>query len=450
MMAIISRSLIYLCLYILGVSSGYPVFSLAAFLIFIIDFYHIYTAYNKQFLANLFINSGLFFFVFSCILLDIVPNIYLFEIDKVSSFKSITPLVMIYLCPVITIVNRPVRTINAEKYFRKIPRSVVELAESFIWIGFLLLIWLFINLFRTNGLPISDGIQRVIFYNQLSSYELALYVMLSLFSALFGFLQFHVPSKKNFFGLILIILIRIISMQKFTEPFIDISLFFAFRSCQVTIVRETFSRVNLWQKTFLMIMVLLSIGFSVYTYQYDVLILLGRFAAQAQLFFAMVLDGLTILPDFALISREFKNFSGSNEHRLYLFGMGEYYGLYTLMDLANTGRVLQDQASGNTSASGSFPIINIVLFGWLLGYVVTILSTYLVVFITRGILILSVATRNPLIVIFGSLILIRCYKYFIVGSPSYLYNFQFFQYGILLLLVTAFHLSPTSFKGATN
>ena len=450
MIVIIVKSLVYLFLYILGLSSGYSIFSLAAFSIFILEFYHIYAFYNERFWANLIVNFSLCFIVFSCLLLDIFPNIYLFEIDKVSSFKSITPLVMIYLCPVFAIVNRPIKTMNTEKYFHKIPSSILVLVTPFIWISFLVLVALFLNLFKNNGLPIIEGIQRVIFYNQLSSYELALYIMLSLFSALFGFLHFHSPSKMNICGLVLIILIRILSMQKFTELFIDVSLFFAFQSFQKLRVRQTFSRVRPWQLASLLITTFLLIGFSVFTYNYEVEVLLGRFLAQAQLFFVIVVDGVSLLPNTALISREFQNFLGSNEHRLYLFGMDQYYGLYTLMDVANTGRNLYSQASENTSAAGSFPAINILLFGWLLGYAITILSTYVVCFVTRGILILSVATRNPLIVIFGTLILIRCYKYFLIGSPSYLYNVQFLQYGTLLLLVAAFHLSLTSSKEATN
>jgi hypothetical protein len=450
MIAIIVKSLVYLFLYILGLSSGYLIFSLAAFLIFVKDLYNIYTLYNEQFLANLFVNFTLFFFVFSCLLLDFFPNIYLLEVDAFSSFKSITPLAMIYLCPILGIINRPIKIVNAEKYFHKISRLTLELVTPFIWISFLVLVALFLNLFKNNGLPIAEGIHRVIFYNQLSSYESALYVILSLFSALFGFLQFHSPSKKNVFGLVLIILIRILSMQKFTELFIDVSLFFAFQSFQNQRIKEIFSRVSPLQIASLVLTTFLLIGFSVFTYDYETEILLGRFLAQSQLFLVIVADGLNLLPNTDLISREFQNFSGSNEHRLYLFGMGQYYGLYTLMDVANTGRDLYLQASENTSAAGSFPAINILLFGWLLGYPITILSTYIVCFVTRGILILSVATRNPLIVIFGTLILIRCYKYFVIGSPSYLYNVQFFKYGILLLLVTAFHFFYTRSKEVTN
>lgn len=450
MNGIILRSFSYLVLYLFGLISGSFAFSVVAFLVYARDFYRTYVFYNERFWANLIINFGLGFFIFSCLLLDSFPNIYLFEVDAVSSFYSITPLALIYLCPVFAIVNRPINKMTAAKLFRKAPLSILKLGVPFIWIGFSLLNFMFLNLFRSHGLPIFEGIQRIIFYNQLSSYELTLYLMLSVFSSLFGFLQSIRRSRMNVLALIIIILIRILSMQKFTELLIDLSLFFSFQFCSGGRAGKSLSRVSPWKIGFVIILTSLLIGFSVFTYNYEVEILLGRFLAQAQLFFVIVGEGLRFLPDATLVSREFRNFAGSNDYRLYLFGMGQYYGLYTLMDVANTGRNLYLQAAENTSSAGSFPAINILLFGWLIGYVVTIVSTYIVCFIARGILFVSAATRNPLNVVFGTLVLIRCYKYFLIGSPSYLYNIQFLQYGALLLLVTAFHFYPNVSKEASN
>jgi hypothetical protein len=429
------RCFAYLFLFAIGLLSGSWLPSMIAFIVFCFDFYHLSHERYNSFMSYIVVNVGILFFIFSCLIIDIFPNIYLYEIDKISSFESITPLAIFYLWPVICIVNYQYKE---NRFFQKIPSlpsSMNGVYEKVIWIFFLIVVFLIFELFQKKGLPIFEGIHRVTFLNRLSSWELVLYTFLSFCSALFGYLNSQTNSKSNFIALLLIIFIRILSAQKFTELMIDVSLYSIFSNASLASNNNLYKTRKRLRLFFILVFLVILLIFSVFTYQNNSEILAGRLFAQAQLFWVIIKYNFSFLPDMDSMVREFSNFWGSNEKRLELFSAGNYYGIYTLMDISNTGRDLYFQAEKNTSASGSFPTMNIFLFGWYFGFFVNILTAFFVIKLSQIISILAVRKKNPLIALLGTLIIVRCYKYFLIGSPSYLYNIQFFEYVLLISIV---------------
>jgi len=103
--------------------------------------------------------------------------------------------------------------------------------------------------------------------------------------------------------------------------------------------------------------------------------------------------------------------------------------------LSETGRDLVAVAKKQTSSSGSIPIIYIYYFGYLGALVVLIFTVFILKFIFEFLIALIEQSGSGLILILASLVIIRIYKYFVVGSPGYLYNKQIVFYVLFALII---------------
>jgi hypothetical protein len=228
--------------------------------------------------------------------------------------------------------------------------------------------------------------------------------------------------------IVVVILIRILSLQKFTELILDMTLFFTFY-----LFKRKKNIKNI--KRSLIIILIALIPLILISYDGDTNIFKGRLMAQSQLaYYINNQYGGMDLRFSEAFNLEFNNFFGNEIRRIELFNEGSYYGLFKLMELSHTGRDLLSQAAEGTSSSGSIPIIYIYYFGYFFGYFFLILSLFILKFIFDFFVINIVKTNNVVVVFFATLIFLRIYKFFIIGSPSYIYNVQFLFYSVLCII----------------
>jgi len=391
---------------------------------------HIYTSYSASFFRYLFPNLGMIFLVVSSYLIDIYPGVYLIEIDKYTELTNLTSIVSLYIYPMISALNvyrnkkLKVRAVHYSEY------SVAS-SERYINALMIILIFSFLYMFSEYGLPILDIFNRIEYFNSLPDVFKRLYLLLSVFSLYSGFMYYKTMKNKYVFFMFFVIVVRILSLQKFTELLLDITLFYAFYSYNLLESRASKAKV------FLPLLLIGSVLLAFISYDKDFDVLKGRLMAQSQQAYYINKEiGRAIdVPEIVEVSSEFNNFLGDKDDRLELFSKGKTYGLFRLLDVSETGRDLMYQARESTSSSGSIPIIFIYYFGYTAAYFILILITLLLKFLYENLLLLIIQTNNIYALFLSSLIFLRIYKFFIIGSPSYLYNKQFFLYGFLILVV---------------
>lgn len=446
MISAITHTIPYVFLFILGWATESFIFSAISALVFIYQVVKTERQRPTIFYANIFINAGLIMFAMSCLLIDTIPNFYLQEINRLTSYESITAFYLAIISPTFALVNRQIGMPRISGKFIGLRVNLFQWMKVGTWFLFIALITLILQLYLKKGFPIAEGLHRIIFYQQLDPYEINLFVLLSLFSALFGFLHAQANSKANTIALIVILLMRIMAMQKFTELALDISLFLLFaKSNSIYHVTKNISGHKfawIYKLTIILMSVIIVSALTLYSYDNKVDIFLERIMAQAQLSFAYVQNGVNLIPNMNYLPNEFKNFMGSQALRLELFSRGEYYGIFTLMNASDTGRNLSLQAEEMTSSSGSYPAIYLYLFGVPLGYIISLITAYVLIAVNNLIISLAHETRNPLFVVLGFLVIIRTLKFFVTGSPSHVFNIQYLLYLTLLTALAKLHYRP--------
>jgi len=404
------------------ISSFISPISFALFIAICID---IYLRNFPEFAKYLFVNLGLIFGVTSSLLIDLNPDIYLFEINKYTKAIGVTSLVGFYTSFIMIALNKKSRQIKIGINTVVYSKLEFKLLVNLINVLLVCLIVGFYGLFETYGYPILLGIARVQYINSLPEFAQNLYIFLSMGVFYSGYMYSKSSNKMYILYLLAVISIRVISLQKFTEIFIDLSLFFTFIFLR--------SKRNRFIELCIPFLLVLSLVFSLTTYNLASNVLIGRFMAQSQLSFIIYKNYEMILPRFSELPNEFSNFWGDNEERLESFSRGEFYGIFKLMDLAETGRNLLYQAKENTSSSGSIPIIFIYYFGYFLSIPILFYITIFLRYFTDLFYQVIISGNNLVLLLFSSLIFIRMYKFFIIGSPSYLFNKQFVVYFFVAL-----------------
>lgn len=424
----ITKILILFILFLLNfIDQSNVIISTLSAVIFLFFVYLLFVYRTEIFLGYLFVNIGLSFLVVSGYLIDLFPKVYLYEIDKYTQTTNITSLLAFFNYSAMSLLNT---------YRFKLPKfkkiyyidSELVFYSYFINIAAILVFISFFYMFSIYGFPFMMGFERIHFYNYLPPEWLTLYILLSIISLYSGFMYYKTNKVIYIFFIVMVIIIRLLSMQKFTELVIDMSLFFTFYIFKTTKKTKHIKKIV----TFFLI---LTIPIALISYEGDFDILKGRLMAQSQLAYYVNKSYGDFTPRIIeMVDSELNNFSGDEDTRISLFEQGHFYGLFKLMELSNTGRDLLSQAKEHTSSSGSIPIIYIYYFGYILGYIFFMLSVLILKYIYDFILLYIVKTNNIIVLMFSTLILLRIYKFFVVGSPSYLYNKQFLVYGILIFI----------------
>ena len=181
-------------------------------------------------LRYLFVVVMLFFGIFSSVVIDFNQGAFLPEIGKTIYLNhSVAALFGIYASLILNILcfRFSPNIFNYDSI--TMPHSLNQLFINVFNKSLFLIPFLGATLFLLEGLPFFLGLShRLNFYNTVSSFWNTFFILLDLCSVLLGYLYYKNGKDYTWQFLIVILLIRILSLQKFTELILSITLFLSF------------------------------------------------------------------------------------------------------------------------------------------------------------------------------------------------------------------------------